>query len=393
MGIFSTNSRPSFAKYEVLAAEGYGGPGAGYKVMVECYQNDMALFNGLIQHDFNEAYAGINESYEVVTEGAVGDFFKKLKEFFLKLIEKIKGIFKSFMTKFLAVFIRDNKELVKKYHKQVVKNLNDGKLKEMPFKAHEGFLYIDDMDTKDIFSDTGIYEETFKKFSGPNKTAQDMRDYKEKYFDNDEALLAKLGVSEIGEFEEEFVENAIGEVKEFEGYTDSMNSKIEAILTNGAKVLKGLKDAQTKADKLCKRNISLVENAQKKFGEIDKDKTYTWKTKTGDTDISLTRTGEVGSALTALLYQAALADQTFVTKLSNVTISTFKTILKECRATYVKAASFRGVKEDALMYVIDEASNYEVDMVFESAGYVDVDDEEIENTINRDVANIADEEV
>ena len=392
MGIFSTNSRPSLAEYEVLAAEGYGGPGAGYKVMVECYQNDMALFNGLIQHDFNEAYAGINESYEVVTEGAVGDFFKKLKEFFLKLIEKIKGIIKSFMTKFIAVFIRDNKELVKKYHKQVVKNLNDNKLKEMPFKAHKGFLGFDV--AKANFVDTGIYEETFKEFYGANKTAEQMRDYKEKHFDNNEALLAKLGVSEINEFEKEFVENAIGEVEEFEGYTDAMNTKIEGILTTGANVLKGLKDAQTKAEKVCKKNISLVDKAHKEFIKIDQDKTYDWKTKSGDTEITLTRTGETGSALTALLYQAALADQTYMTKFTNVVISTYKTVLKECRATYVKAASFRGVKEDALMGIIDEASNYEVDMVFESAGYVDVvDDEEIENTINQDVADIADEEV
>lgn len=396
MGIFSTNSRPGLANYTVEAAEGYGGPGAGYKIMVECHQNDMAMFNGLIQLDFNEAYAGINES-SIITEGAIGNFFKKLKEFFLKLIEKIKGLVKSFMTKFVAMFVRDGKDLVKKYHKQIIKNLNDGKLKNMSFKAHENFLTAN-LIVESINTST-IYTETYSKAIGllnrkDAKFVDDCQKMREELFDNDKALEERLG-GPLADYKEDFFDKSIGTVDTFDEYTSSMNTTIEGMLTNGGKNLKALQALQKKAEIACKKNIDSVQKAENEFFKLEKGKTSSYKDTIDGTSRDSgvnTFTSEQGTALTGLLYQAALADQTYVTNVMTATIDAYKLQLKDCRSAYIKAASFRGVKEDALMDFIDEASNYEVDMIFESPCKSEASDEEIENTINQDVADIADEE-
>ena len=396
MGIFSTNSRPGLANYTVEAAEGYGGPGAGYKIMVECHQNDMAMFNGLIQLDFNEAYAGINES-SIITEGAIGNFFKKLKEFFLKLIEKIKGLVKSFMTKFVAMFVRDNKDLVKKYHKQVVKNLNDNKLKNMSFKAHENFLKGDfSVLANDKIPTSGVLTETYLeiyKYVQYKDFAEKCQKMKEDLFDNDKALEEALGCP-LSDFKEEYMDLSLGSIDTFDEYTSSMNTIVEGLLTNGGKTIKTLQNIQKKAESTCRKNLSSIEKAQKEFDKLEKDKMAKLSgTVDGNKfESNAAFSKEDGTALTGLLYQAALVDQTVITTLMTTTIDLCKIQLKEARSVYIKAASFRGVKEDALMDFIDEASNYEVDMIFESPCKSEASDEEIENTINQDVADIADEE-
>lgn len=393
MGIFSQNYRPGFNNYTVEAAEGYGGPGADSKIMLECYQNDMALFEGLIASDFHAAYAAINGSVTestVITEGAIGDFFKKIKEMFLKLIEKIKGLVKSFMIKFVAVFIRDNKQLVRKYHKQVMANLNDRtkKMDEMTFKAHE-YVIREDGSMADFnklvaefTKDDTLMEDAYKK-RAQFKTSQqinDLRDNVEDYAVEKLNQMFDLSINSISELKSALLEDALGEVTEITGYTDSLNRDIETALTNGSKTINALKRGQSKTESMCKKNIKFAEDEQKKADKLKEGETlYGYDASTA-------------SAYTSYFYKLATIDQTWMTAFIGVELEYVKVALKEARSVYIKAAARRAVKEDAVLFdMIDEASNYEVDTMFESEDYKDVPEEEIENDINQVVDDIADE--
>lgn len=119
MGVYSSNRCQSIGNIQVEAAEGYHGEVGVQLAMIEGYQNDLALFDGVMMNDFKEA-GMINEGAtveEVITvqEGALGGFLEKIKEFFIKLWEKIKGIFQSFMAKFDSVVMKDSKAFHDKY--------------------------------------------------------------------------------------------------------------------------------------------------------------------------------------------------------------------------------------------------------------------------------------
>lgn len=391
MGIFSQNYRPGFNNYTVEAAEGYGGPGADSKIMLECYQNDMALFEGLISNDFRAAYATINGSVTestVITEGAIGDFFKKIKEMFLRLIEKIKGLVKSFMTKFVAVFIKDNKELVRKYHKQVMGNLNDKtkKMEDMTFKMHKNVYELEGV--PNISELTGrvpsMFEEIKKDYAEVTGTVEEINKAKDEMEDQ---LIDELNkgfdessIDSLTQLKQALIKEMIGDVEEFEGYSSSFNTKIETLLTNASTTLRNAKKAQDDAERKCKKNITLAEAEQKKADKL----------KDGETLNGLD--ASTASAYTGLLYKAATLDQQTVSALMGATLEALKIGLKDCRAVYIKAAARRAVKEDAVLFdMIDEASNYEVDTMFESEDYKDVPEEEVESDINQVVDDIADE--
>lgn len=362
MGIFSQNYRPGFNNYVVEAAEGYGGPGAAAKIMIECQQNDMALFKGLISSDFHAAYAAANGSVTestLITEGAVADFFKKIKEMFLKLIEKIKGLVKSFMTKFAAVFVKDGKELVNKYSKQIKENIRNKKMKmdEMTYKMHEGVTnYING---KKVFAFT--FNENDLLFKSV-KTA-DKASWTDEQIDKEAVtVLNKLGLqcSEPSDLNEELRENYIGDIEEEEGYNITLNSKIEEILKGSAKLIRDAESAQRKAEKLCNNNIK---EADKKMSEASKK----YSDLKGDEDVAVKTSKEWHKNLTEVYYKFATLDQAAISTIMSFQLEYLKTIAKDARSLYIKAASRRAVaKEDAVLFdVIDEANAYEVDMMFD----------------------------
>ena len=125
MGMFSQNRTYLGSNIDVVANESYVGTAGAYRAMCEGYQNSYSIFESCIGLDFMEA-AVVNEGvdeyeFAVVQESFVGDFFNKIKEFLLKLLEKIKGIIKSFITKVVGTFTKDGKELVKKYKDDILK--------------------------------------------------------------------------------------------------------------------------------------------------------------------------------------------------------------------------------------------------------------------------------
>lgn len=120
MGIFTNNTHYGVGGVDygeqLPALEGYDAVGGCAMAMLEVQQNDLELFKGIIAEDCKEAIA-VNEGYEVVNESAK-DILNKLKEIFMKLLQKIKGIFKAFIAK-LTSTIGPGKQIYNKYVKQI----------------------------------------------------------------------------------------------------------------------------------------------------------------------------------------------------------------------------------------------------------------------------------
>lgn len=369
MGIFSTNSRVGFGNYTVEAAQGYDGAGAGYRILAECYQNDMALFNGMIEQDFAEAYGYVNES-TLIQEGAIANFFNKIKQMFLKLIEKIKGLINSFMTKFMATFIRDNKSLVNKYKKQVASNLRDGRLKDMTFKMHETSHGDKEGKPKTGDNAKAVAREVAQKVNkiiSDNKGTDKAPDEIQKYIDNtinsDKFFKDMSGYYEDN-FEKDFKQDVLGDMTEYNEYTSGLNDKIQESLVNGSKTIRELNDTKTTTEKLCREAIREIEAFGREVDSLEKDAT---KTYVGNTITTTAMNKSTASKLQSAIYQATLMDQKIQTSACTWRIDCVKTMLKEQRSVYIKAASARAVKkENAVLFdAIDEAVSYDVDTMFE----------------------------
>ena len=112
-----------YANMDVVANEAYDDVSGTYALLEDNARNEQEIFNTVIAMDIQEA-AYMNgliseSSMEVVTEGAIGSFFEKIKAFIKKVWEKIKGIFTHFMAKLNSYFMKDGKAFVNKYRKIV----------------------------------------------------------------------------------------------------------------------------------------------------------------------------------------------------------------------------------------------------------------------------------
>lgn len=103
---------------QVEAAAGYDGALGCQFAYIESVQESQDIFETALRNDFEEAYAAhsMNESAVIaIQEGGIRDMCDKIVEFFKNLWKKIKGIFLGFEAKFRSVFVKSNKDFVKKY--------------------------------------------------------------------------------------------------------------------------------------------------------------------------------------------------------------------------------------------------------------------------------------
>ena len=140
--IFSGNTT-ALGATTIPMAEGYDCSYGASLALVEGARNDLAMFQALIQADYKEMHI-CKESTGVMQEGEIsalheavgGGIFKKIAELFKKLVAKVKAIFHNLMAKFNALTMKD-KELVKKYQKELARKRNLDKL-EVKFRKTKG---------------------------------------------------------------------------------------------------------------------------------------------------------------------------------------------------------------------------------------------------------------
>ena len=122
-----------------------------------------ANYNALMQAVGMNEYRMVKESGEAVyTEGALSNFWAKVKKFFVNLLAKIKGLFNKFMSKFDA-YVRGGKSFYDKYKKQLAERVGKIDKDKVKFMGYEfsnlgasqklltiGKSYTDKMTTKSL---------------------------------------------------------------------------------------------------------------------------------------------------------------------------------------------------------------------------------------------------
>lgn len=335
--IFSGNTTALGAS-TIPMAEGYDCSYGVGLALVESARNDLSMFQALVHADYKEM-AICKESTGVMQEGEIatlheavgGGIFKKIAELLRKLVAKIKAIFHSFMSKINGLVMKD-KDLVKKYEKELARKTNIDKL-EVKWRKRNG-------------SPT-----TVKAFAGAEGWASDSWDRVKHFIGKD--------VDSIDGFIKEDINATLGEedtvtlgsiggwrgvakfITEYASKSKAMQSEIDKTTRDLEKQVKDYDKAAANAASASVKdgNTEGVEKANKEYDM-------------------------------AQAYQTAkLAEMQVLTKVSTIEY-------KQNKAAFMKAVAANGKKLEestVLLDAIAEAAEDEVDNVIQSA----LSDEEI----------------
>ena len=122
MGIYSSDI--NLNNYNIPIDESYFGITGALNAMIDMENNNYAIFESTIIRDFRSAgmfYQGYDEATLIAfNESTLTDFISKFKQIVMKIWEKIKSIFATFLRKIDSVIIQDNKKYLDRYAKEVI---------------------------------------------------------------------------------------------------------------------------------------------------------------------------------------------------------------------------------------------------------------------------------
>ena len=410
MGIFSQNYTSSHI--DVVANESYVGTAGAYRAMCEGYQNSYAIFESCIGLDFMEAAVfneGVDEmEFMVVQENFVTDFFTKIKEFLLKLLEKIKGIIKSFITRVVGTFTSDGKTLVNKYKTDILKK-DLSKMKYKYAKPTEKEIKIGvgaqefERELDDIFDCIGHISATNKRgtdlttaksgrttrLGAMSTYAKDDTDKSGNYnytkngstsaIDINNTELDKInekledstyleqalgkaiesGPVEMADFAKEAKEYLFEDEEKFEEDAGNLTTEIMLVLQTAKKQQDELKKDERASEKLIGDMIREIERTNKEVSKLLPNE---------NKNISKNAT-----LINKILNTAQKAEgqlSTYMTKCYAVKLELMKFHFAQCKRIWVQMAAYRpkSVKEDVdLIEAIGEAAEYEAYSSFTEA--------------------------
>lgn len=381
MGIFSLNRTSVGSTIEVQANESYVGVAGAYQAMADGYTNAYSVFENCIGLDMMEVCAerGIMESaeFEVVQENFLTDMFTKVKDFFKKLLEKIKGIVSAFVAKVKGSLCKDGKKLVDDYKKKVFsKDLSKFKYKWTD-KDHTDDNYEDgDGHIKSILDSLLALCE--KKVTSIDKIQGNVQALKAP--DTEKINLgAGSNVNKDDITDNTILEQALGQVigtssetlsdfsKEYHNYiygTESEETGNEhinecmTILTGNKDLTKKLSDDEKIATKTCTNMIKKLEKLQKSALNAVGDKN----------EIKSAYVSAVNSILATTL-QLANQYSSFVTKCYACKMESIKFDFAQARRVWVKAATYSPKTEAVLLAAVEEASDIQVESDFDAFMY------------------------
>lgn len=322
MPIYSRNSVGS--DITVTANENYSFSDMG-RILVECAQNDMLVFNAALKNDFKEN-AAIREGTMVSSElssfreFSVKEAWGNLKAKLKKLWEKIKGVFRQVYAKLTVWLVRNGKAFVALHRKTLLNKtgLNNVKIPKY-LKRKPGF---------DPAAPASKLTKQATNFASLNFKTQyaggtDSVDEKLK------SLLADTGVGKDvtpDNYAKAFKDAA------FEEMTDTtfgaINVPLEKMfdnITSKSSSIKDLKKAEREADKAIKAAIKSVNSLEKK--EEDQEQKSMYKS----------------ASMVCSAFERAIS---LVTRCA---IQTIKTSVQQDRMVIGKLAAASPNKESALM--------------------------------------------
>lgn len=178
MGVYSISNREIELTTGVIECAHEPGLEGAYHIVAESEANYNAIMQavGVAELAVFES-TGTEMVYEA---GDVKGFFGKMKEFFLNIWEKIKGLFKKFFAMFDS-YVKNDKDFVNKYKKDIVSaNTKGFKYKGFNFTldavdVNKAAGKIDGMLPNGTPTDKGALEDFVKKFEDRVELVEKMR--------------------------------------------------------------------------------------------------------------------------------------------------------------------------------------------------------------------------
>ena len=395
MGIFSTNRYGSVGSNVVIeAAEGYHGEIGAAIAMLEGYQNDMALFNGIIATDFQEAClvqeGASSEEVYILQEGALKGAWEKLKEFFKKLGEKIKGIFHAFIAKMESVFMKDSKKFYDKYAQEI--RLKDIKDLYVPCRDLKDGITVNNIVPKFQNYDTIIF---YSESVAINKLSEydedkDFSDTVTKYISGLTNNVTKAT------FKEDFYNYTFKEKNDVKFTSKDVVDGWPGDLLSKKDGLKTIKDSNEKIGSLIKKYIDFIDKLEKetdavlkagKAGEFRKIGTITGNEKKGTvSDIAgdVTAKANVDTSTDAgieetkkwqAVYQLAQRQTKTMQEVFNMyaglSVEVYKEACTTARKIFAAAVAYSPKKENAeLAIAVGDSAYYEACDLIDNMYYV-----------------------
>lgn len=356
MGLYS-NNRTNLSDVDVPALEGYNGNVGIATAMLEAAQDDLKFFDMIIARDFQEAEmnlsGSVNESEMVsITEGALGDAWKRVVEFLKSLLAKVKAIFSAAIAKINGVVIRDNKKLVEKYRKAVLaKNLKDMKYKWAEVKNF-------DLDAATVRLNKAWAQDLAQVENAA--TVEAVSAYMDKNEDEmlDEYYGAVLNTDKVeaGEFSKEFRDKCFGETEEKDEGAESLKSEVMSTLLTCKKEVSDMEKSMKALEKEISKEIT---DAQKRVNEASKNV----PDKQGKAEDS----AKLELAKANACYRIDVKYQTVALALNREIMNFSKAVIAQNRAFFTKAAAYnpKAKNESADLFdAIDEAVEFDVETSF-----------------------------
>lgn len=350
MGVYTSgtrigsNRRPSV---KLGSARGYEGSVGLHQIMIENTQNDMALFEGVIACDFQEASAIIQESssskIQAMNEAFASGLIDKIIGFLKTAYEKIKGLIDTFIQKLSTIVIRDNKKLVDKHRNRVMQK----DLSKMPYKWSEPRVGGSDSVLGNIpnlaptlVGGANAYTK-YKLDVSSVADAIQAADNHETKEDRVKNFESKTGL-DFSNMVKSFKEKHFKDVEEKEGVSKALLTNIMETLTTSKDEIKSLKESRSKVDKLFKKRLSELKALDKKLSA------NLGNNKGMDVEESNLSKDEVTKATRGVnnLFEAMKFEQESIAKNLGAIINAYKFKIKESRSVFARAVTYSGLTED-----------------------------------------------
>ena len=389
MAIHSKNRFASIGNVNVEAAEGFEGTIGVQLAMIEGYQDDMAIFDESIRSDFDGQFSLLEgaseEEVSAIEEGALGDIWARIKEFFTKLLARIKAIFKGFMAKFDSQVMKSNKEFFDKYKSIVyAKDFGKMKIKYSKPKHVNDILFVYNGGGAAKTNEMCLNMHTLTAGSVDiDKLVED--------FDREEYICnvlnkcePKTNISSVKEYEKEFHEKCSEDEEEVDG-CNSLLTEVAALLSLKKNPIDIAKKTNASLEKAISEMIRQIEkdkdnvikyivpdsketgdfstsgsyrsNRSDSTGKYDKD------SKSGSFNAGTSDDKKAAQKAINYIHTQATAIQEASGKFTAACLREVKFEVAQARRVYAAMVAFnpKSVKEDALlMQIAQEAAEYEV---------------------------------
>lgn len=359
MGIYSANRVAGMNESSVRPNLSYIGTTGAARAMYESTINMHTLEESMLMSDFAEV-KGLTEGtileseLKSINENAVTDFVKKGKELLKKLMEKIKGIFKTVYAKLTKWFLRNGKAYVAMHRKTVLTKSLDSNFEIDKYRKR----------TKNPADLCKSILEKQKSDIGKYDVARNVQRNSRREGDYALAILNNSGikVGNLADLKKAFIDKCFAEESTLDGSSISQSFRTEILSTieNGKKPIKDLKKMESEIIKSIKTKMNDLDKCEKKNNKSDKQ-----------------------SETIEYIRKELSGFQSLANSLTSAGIAAVKFDIKQSRAIVAAIVAYSPKTESALLMEMEmDAAADEVDDTF--SGVEEIDPEDVEDTIDID---------